>query len=86
VGKKATSANPGMKKRLDRVAAEQERMTAALEALATIVGADLPAWANHEALDGIRRRLEDVVAAQDRTNHLLELALRAGFDDDERVR
>jgi hypothetical protein len=27
-----------------------------------------------------------VLVAQHRTNHLLELALRAGFDDDERAR
>jgi len=30
--------------------------------------------------------LDDVLVAQHRTNHLLELALRAGFDDDERAR
>ena len=34
----------------------------------------------------IRQLLDDVLVAQHRTNQLLELALRAGFDDDERAR
>jgi hypothetical protein len=32
------------------------------------------------------RRIDDVRAAQERTNRLLELALRAAFDDEEGIR
>jgi hypothetical protein len=39
-----------------------------------------------EQLEEIRRLLDDVLVAQHRTNHLLELALRAGFDDEEQAR
>ena len=39
-----------------------------------------------EQLEEVRRLLDDVLVAQHRTNHLLELALRAGFDDDEHAR
>ncbi len=37
-------------------------------------------------LEEIRALLEDVLVAQHRTNQLLELALRAGFDDAEYAR
>ena len=40
----------------------------------------------HEQLEEIRRLLDDVLVAQHRTNQLLELALRAGFDDAEHAR
>jgi hypothetical protein len=39
-----------------------------------------------EQLEEIRRLLDDVLVAQHRTNQLLELALRAGFDDAEHAR
>jgi hypothetical protein len=39
-----------------------------------------------QQIEEIRVLLDDVLVAQHRTNQLLELALRAGFDDDERVR
>jgi hypothetical protein len=39
-----------------------------------------------ELLEEIRRLLDDVLVAQHRTNRLLELALRAGFDDAEHAR
>ena len=42
--------------------------------------------AQEQQIVEIRRLLDDVLVAQHRTNHLLELALRAGFDDDERLR
>jgi hypothetical protein len=42
--------------------------------------------ARHRELEEIRVLLDDVLVAQHRTNQLLELALRAGFDDDERAR
>jgi len=42
--------------------------------------------AQQQQIEEIRRLLDDVLVAQHRTNQLLELALRAGFDDDERLR
>jgi len=42
--------------------------------------------AQQQQIEEIRRLLDDVLVAQHRTNQLLELALRAGFDDDEQAR
>ncbi len=49
---------------------------------------ELSSQQQHSAhvLEEIRKLLDDVLVAQHRTNQLLELALRAGFDDDERLR
>ena len=44
----------------------------------------------HARLDAVEHRfdvkLERLLAAQERTNRLLELALRAGFEDEEALR
>ena len=64
------------RKLMDDLSRQQQHMSSAIESLTTTVD-DLPE---------IRRLLEDVLVAQQRTNQLLELALRAGFDDDERAR
>jgi hypothetical protein len=64
------------RKLMNDLSSQQQQMTSAIESLTTTV----------EELPEIRRLLDDVLVAQQRTNQLLELALRAGFDDDERVR
>jgi hypothetical protein len=48
--------------------------------------AELESASGDRLLEEIRKLLDDVLVAQHRTNHLLELALRAGFDDEERAR
>jgi len=64
---------------------EQQRTAEALRSLSAAVGA-LQSSSGDRLLAEIRTLLDDVLVAQHRTNHLLELALRAGFDDDERAR
>ena len=61
---------------VDELSSQQQQIDSTIESLTTTV-ADLPE---------IRRLLDDVLVAQQRTNQLLELALRAAFDDDERLR
>ena len=61
---------------VDELSSQQQEITSAIVSLTSAVD-DLPE---------IKRLLDDVLVAQQRTNQLLELALRAGFDDDERVR
>jgi len=76
----------GRKRKLvDDLSTQQQQMASAIESLTTTVH-ELPALANTHVLEEIRRLLDDVLVAQQRTNQLLELALRAGFDDDERLR
>jgi hypothetical protein len=69
----------------EQVAIEQQRTAVALESLTVAVRAVAPA-SSDQVLEEIRKLLDDVLVAQHRTNQLLELALRAGFDDDERAR
>ena len=83
---KKTKRPKGVNKRklLDEFSSQQQQLVLALESLTAEVQAIAPA---HEPiLEETRRLLVDVLLAQRRTNHLLELALRAGFDDDEHVR
>jgi hypothetical protein len=79
---KPKSAGPRL---AEDLVAEQQRTTAALRSLSTAV-AGLRSAQGDRLLEDIRRLLDDVLVAQRRTNHLLELALRAGFDDDEQAR
>ena len=69
----------------EKLVVEQQRMAEALGSLSAVVGA-LQSSSGDRLLAEIRTLLDDVLVAQHRTNHLLELALRAGFDDDERAR
>jgi hypothetical protein len=68
---------------VERILVEQERSSDALLALSRSMS---EAPSSDQLLGEIRALLDDVLVAQHRTNHLLELALRAGFDDDERIR
>jgi hypothetical protein len=70
---------------LDDVSRQQQQLAVAMESLTTTVR-ELADLESTQVLQEIRQLLDDVLVAQHRTNHLLELALRAGFDDDERVR
>ena len=56
-----------------------------LQSLSTAVGTQQSS-SGDRLLEEIRKLLDDVLVAQHRTNQLLELALRAGFDDDEQAR
>ena len=67
------------------LSSQQQQMKVAIESLTTTVH-ELPSLASTQLLEEIRRLLDDVLVAQHRTNQLLELAFRAGFDDDERLR
>jgi hypothetical protein len=69
----------------EQLAMEQQRTAVALESLTVAVRAVAPT-SNDQVLEEIRKLLDDVLVAQHRTNQLLELALRAGFEDDERAR
>ena len=73
------------RKLVDDLVARQEQTTVALEALTGAVQ-KLPTAPSGDVIDACRHMLDDVLVAQQRTNQLLELALRAGFDDDERAR
>jgi hypothetical protein len=86
VGKKAKAAKRSRKQQFaERMVAEQQRTAEVLQSLSTAVGeSQLPS--GDRLLEEIRRLLDDVLVAQHRTNHLLELALRAGFDDEEQAR
>lgn len=64
---------------------ERQRTADVLESLSTAVN-ELQPSSGERLLAEIRGLLDDVLVAQHRTNQLLELALRAGFDDDERAR
>ena len=68
---------------LDELSSEQQRLVMTFESLTAEV--QEIAHAHEPTLEEIRRLLVDVLVAQQRTNQLLELALRAGFDDDERA-
>ena len=70
---------------IDDLSSQQQRTTVAIESLTSTVN-ELPVLASTQLLEEIRQLLDDVLVAQHRTNQLLELALRAGFDDDERLR
>jgi hypothetical protein len=91
VGKKAKAKELARKRRLaervlaEQVLAEQLRTAGALRSLSTTV-AELQQPSGDRLLEEIRRLLDDVLVAQHRTNQLLELALRAGFDDEEQAR
>jgi hypothetical protein len=67
----------------ERILAEQERSSDALIALSRSV---TESSSGEQRLREIRALLDDLLVAQHRTNQLLELALRAAFDDDERIR
>jgi hypothetical protein len=69
----------------DQMVAEHPRTAEVLERPSTAFG-ELPVSSGQQLLEEIRGLLDDVLVAQHRTNHLLELALRAGFDDDEQAR
>ncbi len=87
MGKKAHAQKQksGNRQVAEQMAAEQQRTADALHALSTAVGALSPS-SGDRLLAEIRTLLDDVLVAQHRTNHLLELALRAGFDDEEHAR
>jgi hypothetical protein len=88
MGKKKKKADAETRSRERQLAevlvVEQQRMAEALRSLSA-VGASQSS-SGDRLLAEIRTLLDDVLVAQHRTNHLLELALRAGFDDDERAR
>jgi hypothetical protein len=89
MGKTKKKADAGTRSRERQLAeellVEQQRTAEALRSLSAVVGA-LQSSSGDQLLAEIRTLLDDVLVAQHRTNHLLELALRAGFDDDERAR
>jgi vacuolar-type H+-ATPase subunit B/Vma2 len=70
---------------VEEMVAEQRRTAEMLQSLSTVVG-ESRLSSGDRLLEEIRRLLDDVLVAQHRTNHLLELALRAGFDDEEQAR
>jgi hypothetical protein len=69
------------RKIIDDMSTQQQQMTSAIESL-TATMREFPTLASTALLEEIRRLLDDVLVAQHRTNQLLELALRAGFDDE----
>ena len=89
MGKTKKKADPGTRSRerqlAEELVVEQQRTAEALRSLSAVVGA-MQSSSGDRLLAEIRTLLDDVLVAQHRTNHLLELALRAGFDDDERPR
>jgi hypothetical protein len=76
----------------DLVRRELERLASAQEQMNEIVGALIEGLAELTRLQTPARvvddssRLERIMATQDRMNEVLELALRAGFENDERAR
>jgi hypothetical protein len=75
----------GVRRELERLASAQEQTNeivgALIEGLAELTRLQTPARVVDDS-----PRLERIIAAQTRMNELLELALRAGFEDDERAR
>ena len=76
----------------DLVRHELERLASAQEQMNEIVGALIEGLAELTRLQTPARvvddgsRLDRIMVAQERMNELLELALRAGFEDDETAR
>ncbi len=86
MGKKAKPQKQSRKQQLAaQMLTEQQRAAEVLQSLVTAVR-ELELSSHDRLLEEIRRLLDDVLVAQHRTNHLLELALRAGFDDEEQAR
>ena len=87
VGKKKAKAKKQSRTQhlAEQMVVEQQRTAEALQSLSSAVG-ELEPSSGDRLLEEIRKLLDDVLVAQHRTNHLLELALRAGFDDDEQAR
>lgn len=86
VGKKSKGQRQSRKQQLaEQLVVEQQRTADVLETLSTSVSAQQSS-SGDRLLEEIRKLLDDVLVAQHRTNQLLELALRAGFDDDEQAR
>jgi len=86
VGKKSKARKQSRKQQLaEQMVVEQQRTADVLQSLSTAVSAQ-QASSGDRLLEEIRKLLDDVLVAQHCTNHLLELALRAGFDDDEQAR
>jgi hypothetical protein len=87
VGKKKAKAKKQSRTQqlAEQMVVEQQRTAEALQSLSSAVG-ELEPSSGDRLLGEIRKLLDDVLVAQHRTNHLLELALRAGFDDDEQAR
>lgn len=86
VGKKSKGRKQSRKQQLaEQMVVEQQRTADVLETLSTSVSAQRSS-SGDRLLQEIRKLLDDVLVAQHRTNQLLELALRAGFDDDEQAR
>jgi hypothetical protein len=86
VGKKSKGQKQSRKQQLaEQLVVEQQRTADVLETLSTSVSAQQSS-SGDRLLEEIRKLLDDVLVAQNRTNQLLELALRAGFDDDEQAR
>ncbi len=86
MGKKSKARKQSRKQQLaEQMVVEQQRTADVLQSLSTAVSAQ-QASSGDRLLEEIRKLLDDVLVAQHRTNHLLELALRAGFDDDEQAR
>jgi hypothetical protein len=86
VGKKSKGQKQSRKQQLaEQLIVEQQRTADVLETLSTSVSAQQSS-SGDRLLEEIRKLLDDVLVAQHRTNQLLELALRAGFDDDEQAR
>jgi hypothetical protein len=86
VGKKSKGRKQSRKQQLaEQMVVEQQRTADVLETLSTSVSAQQSS-SGDRLLEEIRKLLDDVLVAQHRTNQLLELALRAGFDDDEQAR
>jgi len=82
VGKKSKGQKQSRKQQLaEQLVVEQQRTADVLETLSTSVSAQQSS-SGDRLLEEIRKLLDDVLVAQHRTNQLLELALRAGFDDD----
>ena len=86
VGKKTKARKQSRKQQLaEQMVVEQQRTAEVLQSLSTAVGTQQSS-SGDRLLEEIRKLLDDVLVAQHRTNQLLELALRAGFDDDEQAR
>ena len=86
VAKKSKDHKGSRKQQLaEQMVVEQQRTAEVLQALSTSVSAQQSS-SGDRLLEEIRKLLDDVLVAQHRTNQLLELALRAGFDDDEQAR
>ncbi len=86
MAKKSKEGKQSRKQQLaEQVVVEQQRTAEVLQSLSTAISAQ-QSPSGDRLLEEIRKLLDDVLVAQHRTNHLLELALRAGFDDDEQTR